>query len=93
MINKLSKRVLLTNSAAFLMAKGVIYLTLLHFVFVVSPMHAGIVALSYLIMEVLDLQLGFMIRKSMTRPNTLPELKLVIEETLNQDPDDKGTNH
>ena len=90
-MNKLNMTLILTNNATYLIAKVVIFLTLLHLLWITSPVHAGIISLCYLTMEILNLQLSSMIKNQLPK-STLPELKLVIEDTI-KETDDSNTTH
>lgn len=80
-------RMLLLNQVITLLARITIVATMLHFLFTFSTAHAVIVILSYLIVEVMELQLKMMVEKGKQDliqsllPKDKPNLSVVQEET------------
>lgn len=73
MTNKFNNLILVTNATVYFIAKLTIFLTLVHFFFTISTIHAIIVTVSYLSMILLDFQLKYMIKRVIKAP----ELKVV----------------
>lgn len=84
-MNRLTNILLITNATTFLMAKIVIFLALVHFLFTTSMIHGTIITVCYLVMEVLDIQLKYMLKKSLTRPKLT-----IVDDITKLDPSERN---
>lgn len=89
----LNPKLLLLNQAVVLVARIVIIATLIHLLFILSMTHGVIVVLGYLVIEVMDLQLKYMVQNGVNDlfagllPKEKPNLTVVEstdDETKNE---------
>lgn len=91
-MGKLTEILLMTNAYTYLITKVVIFLTLVHFVFTTSMIHASIITVSYLVMVGLDYQLKTMLKGFARKSSVLPN-PTIVQDSVITDDTTNTTNH
>lgn len=95
-LNSKTTKLLFLNTLVVLLARITILLTLAHFVFTTSAIHAIIIAVAYLVIEVMDFQLKYMLKTSVNDflTSLLPKEKpnLTVVETTEEDTTNQTTH-